>query len=54
LFPLGAFTKNGSNFEADLMRENTKLMVVSSQNNNALRSQGQLGSSLYAETLSVF
>jgi hypothetical protein len=59
LFPLGAFTKNGSNFEADLMREKTPKLMVSgafSQNNNALRSQGQLGSSLYeARTLrSVF
>jgi phosphate-selective porin OprO/OprP len=50
LFPLGAFTKNGSNFEADLMREKKPKLMVSgsfSQNNNALRSQGQLGSSLY-------
>jgi hypothetical protein len=50
LFPLGAFTKNGSNFEADLMREKTLKWMISgafSQNNNALRSQGQLGSSLY-------
>ncbi|MCG9792211.1 porin family protein [Flavobacterium algicola] len=50
LFPLGAFTKNGSNFEADLMREKTPKLMLSgafSQNNNALRSQGQLGSSLY-------
>ncbi|WP_366185269.1 porin [Flavobacterium ovatum] len=59
LFPLGAFTKNGSNFEADLMREKTPKLMLSggfSQNNNALRSQGQLGSSLYeARTLkSVF
>lgn len=55
LFPLGAFTKNGSNFEADLMREKAPKLMVSgafSQNNNALRSQGQLGSSLYeARTL---
>jgi phosphate-selective porin OprO and OprP len=59
LFPLGAFTKNGSNFEADLMREKSPKLMLSgaySQNNNALRSQGQLGSSLYeARTLkSVF
>jgi hypothetical protein len=50
LFPLGAFTKNGSNFEADLMREKKPKFMLSgafSQNNNALRSQGQLGSSLY-------
>ncbi|MBC5838417.1 porin [Flavobacterium muglaense] len=55
LFPLGSFTKNGSNFEADLMREKSLKWMVSgafSQNNNALRSQGQLGSSLYeARTL---
>ena len=55
LFPLGSFTKNGSNFEADLMREKTPKLMFSgafSQNNNALRSQGQLGSSLYeARTL---
>ena len=55
LFPLGAFTKNGSNFEADLMREKTPKLMVSgafSQNNNALRAQGQLGNSLYeARTL---
>lgn len=55
LFPLGSFTKNGSNFEADLMREKTVKWMISgafSQNNNALRSQGQLGSSLYeARTL---
>ena len=59
LFPLGAFTKNGSNFEADLMREKAPKLMLSgaySQNNNALRSQGQLGSSLYeARTMkSVF
>ncbi|MCW2119194.1 OprO/OprP family phosphate-selective porin [Flavobacterium sp. 7A] len=59
LFPMGAFTKNGSNFEADLMREKTPKLMLSgafSQNNNAQRSQGQLGGSLYeARTLkSVF
>lgn len=55
LFPLGSFTKNGSNFEADLMREKSPKLMLSgafSQNNNALRSQGQLGSTLYeARTL---
>ncbi|UQD55315.1 OprO/OprP family phosphate-selective porin [Flavobacterium sp. K5-23] len=55
LFPLGAFTKNGSNFEADLMREKTPKLMISgafSQNNNALRAQGQLGNSLFdARTL---
>lgn len=50
LFPLGAFTKNGSNFEGDLMREKTPKLMLSgafNQNNNAVRSQGQLGGSLY-------
>jgi hypothetical protein len=39
LFP-GSY-QNGSNFEADLMREKHQLMVSGafSQNNNALRSQ---------------
>ncbi|GIZ09950.1 hypothetical protein FUMI01_26760 [Flavobacterium sp. UMI-01] len=59
LFPLGAFTKNGSNFEGDLMREKTPKLMLSgafNQNNKALRSQGELGSLLYeARTLkSVF
>lgn len=50
LYPLGAFIKDGSHFEADLMREKTpKLMIAGAfnQNNNALRTQGQLGSLLY-------
>lgn len=50
LFPLGAFTKNGSNFEGDLLREKTPKLMISgafSQNNNAGRSQGQLGSNLF-------
>lgn len=55
LFPLGAFTKNGSLFEGDLLREKTVKWMISgafSQNNNAVRSQGQLGSSLFeARTL---
>lgn len=50
LYPLGAFIKDGSHFEADLMREKTpKLMIAGAfnQNNNAVRTQGQLGSLLY-------
>ncbi|WP_369766070.1 porin [Flavobacterium sp. WC2429] len=59
LFPLGSFTKNGSHFEGDLMREKTPKLMLSgafSQNNNAGRSQGQLGNDLFeARTLqSVF
>lgn len=50
LFPLGAFTKNGSHFEGDLLREKTPKLMLSgafSQNNNAGRSQGQLGNDLF-------
>ncbi len=50
LFPLGAFTKHGSNFEADLEREKSVKWMVSgafSQNNKARRTQGQLGSELF-------
>jgi phosphate-selective porin OprO/OprP len=59
LFPLGAFTKNGSLFEGDLLREKSPKLMISgafSQNNNAGRSQGQLGNDLFeARTLqSVF
>ncbi|PRZ20384.1 porin family protein [Flavobacterium granuli] len=58
LFPLGSFTKNGSNFEADLVREKTAKLLISAafnQNNNARRSQGQLGNDLYqARTLQSF
>jgi hypothetical protein len=53
LFPLGAFTKTVHLFEGDLLREKTvKWMISACQNNNAVRSQGQLGSSLFeARTL---
>lgn len=59
LFPLGAFSKNGSLFEGDLLREKTLKGMISgafSQNNNTRRSAGQLGSELFeARTLkSVF
>ncbi|UFH36515.1 porin [Flavobacterium acetivorans] len=58
LFPLGSFTKNGSHFEADLAREKTPKLLISgafNQNNNARRSQGQLGNDLFeARTLQSF
>lgn len=50
LFPLGSFTKHGSLFEADLEREKSVKWMISgafSQNNKALRKQGQLGSELF-------
>src|SRR5690606_22530213 len=50
LFPLGAFTKDGSNFEGDLVRESTPKLLLSggfSQNNNDQRTQGQLGDDLF-------
>jgi len=52
LYPLGAFTKHGSLIEGDIYREKTLKWMISgafSQNNNALRSQGQLGKNLGAE-----
>lgn len=50
LMPLGAFHRDGSNFEGDLVREQKpKLFLagVFSQNNFAKKSQGQLGSELF-------
>jgi phosphate-selective porin OprO/OprP len=50
LFPLGSFTKHGSISEGDLVREKTPKWMISgafSQNNNARRAQGQLGSELF-------
>jgi hypothetical protein len=52
LFPLGAFTKHGSLFEGDLEREKKVKWMISgafSQNNNALRAEGQLGGNLNEE-----
>ncbi|MFL9843735.1 porin [Flavobacterium rhizosphaerae] len=49
-FPLGAFTKNGTYFEGDLVREQTPKFLLSGAyqfNNKARRTQGQLGSFLY-------
>lgn len=50
IFPFGAFEKDGSNFEGDLMREITPKLMLSGafqQNNHALRTQGQLGADLF-------
>ncbi len=50
IFPFGAFEKDGSNFEGDLMREATPKLMLSGafqQNNHALRTQGQLGADLF-------
>lgn len=49
-FPFGAFSKDGTYFEGDLMREKTpKLMFsgVFQQNNLARRTSGQLGEELF-------
>lgn len=49
-FPLGAFSRDGSNFEGDIVREKKpKLMFsgVFQQNNHAKRTQGQLGNDLF-------
>lgn len=59
LFPLGAFAKDGSYFEGDLVREQSPKLLLSGgfqQNNHALRTQGQLGDDLFeARTIkSVF
>lgn len=52
LFPLGSFTKDGTNFEGDLIREKTPKVMVSGalhQNNHARRTQGQLGEDLFEQ-----
>lgn len=52
LFPLGAFTKDGSNFEGDLVRESKPKLMLSAafqQNNWARRTQGQLGEDLFGQ-----
>lgn len=59
IFPLGAFEKDGSYFEGDLVREQTPKLLLSGgfqQNNHALKTQGQLGDDLFeARTIkSVF
>lgn len=50
LFPLGAFTKDGTNFEGDIIREKKPKLLFSGafqQNNHARRTQGQLGNDLF-------
>jgi len=50
LFPFGAFTKDGTYFEGDIIREKKPKLLFSGafqQNNHARRTQGQLGDDLY-------
>ena len=50
LMPLGAFTKDGTYFEGDLIREKKPKFLLSAafqQNNHAQRTQGQLGNDLF-------
>lgn len=52
LFPLGSFTKDGTNFEGDLSREKSPKLMLSGafhQNNHARRTQGQLGDDLFMQ-----
>lgn len=50
LFPFGAFTKDGTYFEGDIVREKKPKVMFSGafqQNNHARRTQGQLGNDLF-------
>lgn len=50
ILPLGAFTKDGTYFEGDVMREKKPKLMFSGafqQNNHARRTQGQLGNDLF-------
>lgn len=52
LFPFGAFTKDGTYFEGDVIREKRPKLMVSGafqQNNHARRTQGQLGNDLFEQ-----
>ncbi|MBL0012436.1 MAG: porin [Flavobacterium sp.] len=52
LFPFGAFAKDGTYFEGDLIREKKPKLMVSGafqQNNHARRTQGQLGNDLFEQ-----
>lgn len=52
IFPLGAFTKDGTYFEGDLMREQKPKLMFSGafqQNNQARRTGGQLGEDLFEQ-----
>lgn len=50
LLPFGAFTKDGTYFEGDILREKKPKLMFSGafqQNNHARRTQGQLGNDLF-------
>jgi phosphate-selective porin OprO/OprP len=50
LFPFGAFSKDGTYFEGDIIREKKPKLMLSGafqQNNHARRTQGQLGNDLF-------
>lgn len=50
IFPFGAFSKDGTYFEGDIVREQQPKLMLSGgfqQNNRALRTQGQLGEDLF-------
>ena len=50
ILPLGAFTRDGTNFEGDIMREKKPKLMFSGafqQNNHGRRTQGQLGNDLF-------
>ncbi|MES2747254.1 MAG: porin [Bacteroidota bacterium] len=52
LLPFGAFTKDGTYFEGDIMREKKPKFLLSGafqQNNHARRTGGQLGNDLYQQ-----
>lgn len=52
LFPFGAFTKDGTYFEGDIIREKKPKLMLSGafqQNNHARRTQGQLGNDLFEQ-----
>ena len=52
LFPLGAFAKDGTYFEGDIVREKKPKLMFSGafqQNNHARRTQGQLGNDLFEQ-----
>ena len=50
IMPLGAFSKDGTYFEGDILREKKPKLLLSGafqQNNHAQRTQGQLGNDLF-------
>jgi hypothetical protein len=53
LFPFGTFKNNGYYFEGDILREKKPKLLLSGayhQNNNAIRTQGQIGDELYSSS----